>query len=930
MTPERWQQVREVLERALGVSPEQRAAVLDQACSTDPSLREDVESLLVSADQADSNLLPSSIVPATLPKGACLGDYEVQSLLGSGGMGEVYRAHDSRLDRDVAVKVLPAFLSSQPGRLRRFEQEARAAAALSHPNILAIFQFGTYEGAPYLVSELLHGSTLREQLRRGSLSVQKAVDYAIQIAHGLAAAHDKQIVHRDLKPENLFVTNEGRVKILDFGLAKFGTPPTSSIPATQTGAGVLLGTVGYMAPEQVRGESADHRADIFAFGAILYEMVSGKRAFARPTKVETMEAILNDEPISISHLVPAVPPGLQSIINRCLEKNPEQRFHSASDLGFALQSLSSIAQPAKSESERPISGIHERSLRLNKWTASLVIAVAAVFALVYWLFPAPVPKVIGSTQITRDGLPKMDLLSDGSRLYFAEVTAGHTVLSQVSTAGGEPVQIDTPFTNFRLGDLSPDGSELLLVNTFLADYGLDSSLWKLPLPAGSPRRVADVIAGTAAWSHDGKQIIYTHGHDLYVVNSDGSQPRKVASIPNSPIWARWSPTDEIIRFTDYNAVNNAVSLWEVARDGTHLHRLFVGLHDLPQDCCGNWSPAGDYYFFQSAGNIWASQEKSGFLSRANRQPTQLTFGPLEFSNPLPSANGKKIFVVGQQRRAEVVRYDPKARLFVPYMAGISAGQLDFSRDRRWVAYIAYPEGTLWRSKPDGSARQQMTYPPLRVALPRWSPDGQRIAFMASEPGKPWKIFVLSAADGQMHDVLPGQSNVGDPTWSSDGNMLAFGSVGVDANTPSTAIQQLDLRTNRVSAVPGSAGMFSPRWSPDGHFLLTLSSDSQNLMLYDVARQTWSRLATRSIGYPSWSKDSKYVFFDDTSFTEDPAYYRVRISDHHLERVASLKDTQQVVLEWPFGSWTGLTPDDSPLLQRDISTQEVYALDLQRR
>src|SRR5215831_4622762 len=273
MTPERWQQVKEVLDGALELAPEQRPAFLDQACSADHSLRQDVESLLASSEKARSSFLQSSVVRVTLAKGTRLGDYEVQSLIGSGGMGEVYRAHDRRFERDVAIKVLPSFLSSDPDRLRRFEQEAQAAAALNHPNILAVYQMGTEEGAPYLVSELLEGLTLREHFRRGPLPARKAIDYAIQIAHGLAAAHEKGIVHRDLKPENLFVTKDSRIKILDFGLAKLAhrTPGPADVTRAvdqKTEPGVLMGTVGYIAPEQVRGEPADHRADIFAFGAI--------------------------------------------------------------------------------------------------------------------------------------------------------------------------------------------------------------------------------------------------------------------------------------------------------------------------------------------------------------------------------------------------------------------------------------------------------------------------------------------------------------------------------------------------------------------------------------------------------------------------------------------------------------------------------------
>ena len=344
MTPERWQLIRDVLEKALELAPGERSAFLNRACSSDQSLRREVETLLASSDDVRSSFLQSSAPRVTLTSGTKLGEYEVKSLLGSGGMGEVYRARDARLGRDVAIKVLPSSLSSDSDRLRRFEQEARAAAALNHPNILAVFQMGTYEGAPYLVSELLEGETLREQIKRGRLSMRKAIDYGVQIAGGLAAAHEKGIVHRDLKPENLFVTKDGRVKILDFGLAKLTQPISSEQdrPTLTEGteAGVVMGTVGYMAPEQVRRQTADHRADIFAFGAILYEMLAGKRAFQKPTSPETMTAILNEDPPGISQVVPNLPPSLQRVVHRCLEKNPEQRFQSASDLAFALDALS--------------------------------------------------------------------------------------------------------------------------------------------------------------------------------------------------------------------------------------------------------------------------------------------------------------------------------------------------------------------------------------------------------------------------------------------------------------------------------------------------------------------------------------------------------------------------------------------------------------
>src|SRR6266480_5312763 len=285
----------------------------------------------------------------TIASGTKLGRYKIRSQLGEGGMGEVYRARDEKLNRDVAIKVLPVALSADAERLRRFEQEAQAAGALNHPNILVIFHIGIHEGAPYIVSELLEGETLRERLAGAALPQRKAIDYALQIARGLAAAHEKGIVHRDIKPDNIFITDDGRVKILDFGLAKLtavadGTSQTE-VPTRKvnTDPGTVMGTMGYMSPEQLKGQHVDHRSDIFSFGAILYEMLSGKRAFRGDSMAETMSAILREDPPDLSETNKTVSPALERVVRHCLEKNPGERFYSARDLAFAIESLSGTA-----------------------------------------------------------------------------------------------------------------------------------------------------------------------------------------------------------------------------------------------------------------------------------------------------------------------------------------------------------------------------------------------------------------------------------------------------------------------------------------------------------------------------------------------------------------------------------------------------------
>jgi eukaryotic-like serine/threonine-protein kinase len=862
-----------------------------------------------------------------LTSGTKLGQYEIVSLLGAGSMGEVYRARDSRLNRDVAIKVLPALVSSDPQRLLRFEHEARAAAALNHPNILVVYQMGTYEGVPYLVSELLEGRTLTEIIRRGPLPLAKAIDYGVQVARGLAAAHEKGIIHRDLKPDNLFITKDGRAKILDFGLAKLTEPkdaPTSLAP-TVTLPGVAMGTVGYMSPEQVRGQRTDHRTDIFAFGAVLYEMAMGKQMFQKPTEADTISAILNEEPPPISTLAPDAPAAFERIVRRCLEKNPEQRFQSATDLAFALDSL---ADPA---SASPTSAHAVRkdapSRRHGPLIAAVALALLVVAAVAYLaLRPQPVPKVSNYVQLTHDGQPKSLIGTDGARLYLGLGGGGsgsftaHAV-AEMSASGGEPrrLSIMTSADMVPVG-LSPDGSELLVVDGQGAPP--TGPLWSIGILGGSPRRLSDVVAETAAWSFDGTMLAYSDLGDLFLAKADGSEPHKLASTKGDIKSVTWSRDGTHLRFdTSETAGTLGQQLaWEVSASGTGLRRLLAGWHNPPDECCGKWTSDGKYFVFQSRQQIWALPQAGGFL-HSEPKPIQLTFSPLSLSSPLPGRDGKKLFVIGQTYRGELMRYDSKSRQFAPFLGGISAEYVAFSKDGQWVTYVAYRDGTLWRSKLDGSERMQLTYPPMYAVLPRWSPDGKQIVFFefAVTSDKPARIYEISADGGTPRQLMPNDpSQQLDPNWSPDGGKIVFAG---ESNDPSSAVRILHLASRQISVVPGSQGLYSPRWSPDGQHLCAFSADSRKLLLFDFQTQKWSELAQGSLGWLNWSHDGQYVYVLD--FREKSAVERIRISDGKLEPVADLTN---FVTAGRYGGSLALAPDDSPLLLRDTGSQDVYSVD----
>ncbi|HKV82549.1 MAG TPA: protein kinase [Candidatus Sulfotelmatobacter sp.] len=874
MTPERWAQVNEVLQRAFELAPEKRAGYLDSTCAADASLRREVESLLAADQQARSSFLQSS--PAGLIKGTKLGDYEVLSKLGAGGMGEVYRALDVRLRREVAIKILTGFASSNPERLRRFEQEAMAAAALNHPNILAVYQMGTHEGVPYLVSELLEGETLRELVRRGRIVLRKAIDFGVQIAHGLATAHQKGVVHRDLKPENLFVTKDGRAKILDFGLAKLSRPQSSSVHSaltvgSQTEPGMVMGTVGYMSPEQVRGQAADHRADIFAFGAILYEMLTGLRAFQKPTSAETMAAILNEEPALISQIGLKIPPGLQRVVHRCLEKNPEQRYHSASDLAFALEALSDSDAASSAAVERARRALFGKPLLIKFALVSLlvVLATAGFFALRHrYTTQSLKPKDLEIALLTHTGNAIVAAISPDARYVAYAFSAGDkakVIVRQVTT--GSEVEIVPSESRFYGGlTFSPDGNYIYIVRSepSNSDY---ANLYRIPTLGGAPILLLHDLDSPVVFSPDGRQMAYVRGvlerneFQLLVAAPDGSgervllkQPVFLASPTRGPnlFGPAWSPDGKFVAFTAYDPTGNARSIIRSVSitDGS-VRDIYSSSDDMGRPL---WLPDGSGFVVPISEHARNQRAQLWFISYPAGEPHRIIddLNDYDIDSPSLSVDGSTLILTekavnsdlwiapaGDTSQAEpitsngfaerlfswtpdgkILFADRDGNLFRLDRDGTQRILLNPDQHRDWapsacgdgrhVIFESYRDLKvgLWMMNPDGSNLAPLNTPPF-AELPQCSPDGKWIVYQVG-----LNAFRLSL-ESQGAGLAIGSASAWSPRVSPDNNWMAYIAIFRDTSKP-PRLQVASFPDGRVvHELPWIASIQEePRWTPD--------------------------------------------------------------------------------------------------------------------
>jgi eukaryotic-like serine/threonine-protein kinase len=799
----------------------------------------------------------SALVPGTR-----LGPYEVLAPIGAGGMGEVYRARDERLGREVAIKVLHPESSADPDRLRRFEQEAKAAGALNHPNLVAVFDTGRHEGNPYVVFELLEGMTLRQVVGHAAVPPRKAVDYAGQIAHGLSAAHAKGIVHRDLKPENLFVTKDGRVKILDFGLAKLrpaldphAAREEDTTFSAATGAGVVLGTVGYMSPEQVRGVPADHRSDIFSFGAVFHEMLSGKRPFTGGTTVEVMTAILKEDSPELAK--PDVPAGLERVVRRCLEKRPEERFQSAQDIGFALEAVSGASSAPQAATTR--------RAEKRRWSALLAGAAAVVggtLAIGYtWVVQQRIAPPPSFKQLTfrRGVVHTARFAPDGHTVVYGAAWEGNP--SQVFSArleGPESSSLGLPEGN--IASISPSGELAIMTGRMYLTGMPPRTLVRLPPAGGAPREVAVNVLG-ADWAPDGRslavvRIDYGGAGAADATTDQWVRRRQRLEFPigkvlyesaSSGIWSpRVSPDGSQVAFVEERPDRSSLELVDLTGRKTTLSS-----NQEPRGLA--WSPKGDEVWFAEWGALWAVS-LTGNRRLVARFPGAVTLNDI-------SRDGRVLLTLAQWHASLMV---------------LASGETE-ERDLSWFdasqpAALSRDGGTLLFTDRGGAGSPQdlgnaASYlrrtdgsPAVRLGEGRaqvLSPDGKWALSLVH--GSPPKLVLLPTGPGELRPIPLGEINCWRADFLPDGNgVLVWGSAPGQGTR--VFLQDLDGRDRR--ALPDGFHLFwyGSTVSPDGK-VVAVAGPGQKLMLFPIEGGEPRPVpgVERFEAPVGWSEDQRFLY-----------------------------------------------------------------------
>jgi eukaryotic-like serine/threonine-protein kinase len=940
----------QLFEAALDLKPEDRAAFLDRECNRNAKLRQEVEARLAAVAEMGSFLEHPTEGLFEKPATTVVGPYHLLELIGEGGMGQVWLAEQKQpVRRRVAIKLIKAGMDTREV-VARFESERQALALMDHPVIAKVFDAGsTSDGRPYFVMEYVAGVPITTYCDRHKLTVRQRMELLIQVCEGVQHAHQKAIIHRDLKPSNILVSEvDGKPMphIIDFGVAK-ATSQKLTAQTVYTRVGTLIGTLGYMSPEQADPirEDIDTRTDVYSLGAVLYELLTGALPldFKKLAYDQVLRRLRNQDVLRPSTKITTLgeestvaaknrgsdPPTLvrqlrgdpDAIALKALEKDRNRRYATpselAADIGRYLRN-----EPVTAHSPSTAYRARKYLRRHRLGLAVAAIAVLAIALLVtWWRTPPSIPVVESVVQLTDDGEPKDRLVSDGSRIYFQE--SRNLKTAHVSVTGGAATPVEMRFARSYLTGITHNGSALLVAVP--AEAGLVPTLlplWLIPLPGGEPRRLGSLKAGNADIFADGRIVFIGAAQgpdgkgngsrvDWFLAEKDGSNPRKLVSLPGHVGNVGVSPDGQRIVLTQEQAGDRR--LFEISADGSGPHdirRLSEGEQNF------RWSSDGRYLIYESGtgveSDIWLLPMQTWFLRRP-RKPIRLTNGPIPYSVPYPSPDGKQIFVLGTKQRGQLVRYDMQSHQFEPFLSGISATDPTFSRDGKWVAYASYPDRTLWCSRGDGTERKQLTFPPMSVFFPSISPDGTKISFHTDKSD----VFVISRDGGTLRKIA---DNAFYANWSPDGNYLLDGTASLPYQPQIT-----DVRTGKNSALPSGSSQESGFWLTQD--ILVLRNDKHTkFMTFNLKTQEFSELSPNPPGdIENWilSPDSRYVYF--TTGGTDPKAMRLRIANHQIETITSLKDLHRAMGNGD--TQINVAPDGSPIFTRDAGYQEIYALNI---
>jgi serine/threonine protein kinase len=794
----------------------------------------------------------------TLSAGTRLGAYEILSPIGAGGMGEVYRARDAKLDRDVAIKVLPASLAADPDALARFEREAKAVAALSHPNILSIFDFGAVDGTAFAAMELLDGETLRAKLAGGPIPQRKAVEYALQIAQGLAAAHDRGIVHRDLKPENVFICRDGRLKILDFGLAKRvdsvspDAPTSAPTGGGHTDPGTVMGTVSYMSPEQVKGLAVDHRSDLFSFGAVLYEMLAGERAFKRDTAPETLTAILREEPADLSGSNRRVDPALDGLVRHCLEKSPEERFQSARDLAYALSTLSSSASAVSGATGRVSAATPpRRSFRLAVPLAALVGVLIGALATRLLTRPHKVepPTFQVLTYSGNDSQPTVS--PDGKTIAFLSKRDGTNRIWVKQLSGGAEAALTSGPAD-SVPRFSPDGASVL----FTRGDGDDSAIYRVPLVGGEPRKVTGP-ATEADWSPDGAEIAFLRTSragakvegSVHRVAADGTNERLVARVENQMFrGVRWSPDGRTIAVAEYAGTGiSAPQLVLFPVDGAPSHRLQAsraGESSTQSSGIGfawNGDSRGLIQVTGSGDAVRGSRTGRVILENTANGDGRMLLSGIDLRGGVGVlGNGSLVLSMGGFRSnlKEVSLAKPGEDVRWLTRGNCIDRQPVYAPDGEWVAFTSNRSGNfdVWEVSTKTGAVRRLTDDPAEDFDPAFSRDGKNLLFSSNRSGH-FEVWIAERDGNGARKVTNDGADAENPSMSPDGKWIVYAS----GDPAKRGIWKIHPDGSGATLLAGGV-FFLPEISPDGRYVSFVEAENRSGNIHFVGLEDGAPLS----------------------------------------------------------------------------------------